>query len=107
MRNKTVIICLSRVNGGMELASVKLARLLSEDVNIHFIARSKSYILEKEEHFKNYNIKVHEVNFSSNFSFSLISQIRKILIDNEIKKCHFFGSFRNEISLFCHIRPKY
>ncbi len=89
MKNKTAIICLSRVNGGMELASVKLARLLSTDVEIEFIARDKSYILEKEEHFKNYNIKVHTVNFSSNLSFSLISQIRKILINNQIKNIIF------------------
>ena len=37
MKSKTAIICLSRVNGGMELASVKLARLLSTDVEIEFI----------------------------------------------------------------------
>lgn len=89
MKNKTAIICLSRVNGGMELASVKLARLLSTDVEIEFIARDKSYILEKKEHFENYNIKVHTVNFSSNLSFSLISQIRKILINNQIKNIIF------------------
>ncbi len=92
MKNKTVIICLSRVNGGMELASVKLARLLSNDVDIEFIARDKSYIIEKEEHFNDYNIKVHSVNFSSNLSFSLISQVRKILIDSEIKNIIFLGA---------------
>jgi len=92
MKSKTAIICLSRVNGGMELASVKLARLLSADVEIEFIARDKSYILEKEEHFKDYNIKVHTVNFSSNFSFSLISQIRNVLIDSQIKNIIFLGA---------------
>ena len=89
---KTAIICLSRVNGGMELASVKLARLLSNDVDIQFIARDKSYILEKEEHFKNFPIKVHSVNFSSNLSISLITQTRKILIDNKIKNIIFLGA---------------
>ncbi|MGB6328782.1 MAG: hypothetical protein WBF48_07625, partial [Halarcobacter sp.] len=83
MNLKTAIICLSRVNGGMELASVKLARILSNDINIEFIARDKSYILDKKEHFENYNIKIHEVNFSSNLSFSLIFQIREILINSK------------------------
>lgn len=92
MNLKTAIICLSRVNGGMELASVKLARILSNDINIEFIARDKSYILDKKEHFENYNIKIHEVNFSSNLSFSLIFQIRKILINNKIRNIIFLGA---------------
>ncbi len=92
MKSKTAIICLSRVNGGMELASVKLARLLSEDIDIEFIARDKSYILNRKEHFENYKIKVHKVNFSSNLSLSLIFQIRKILIDNNIKNIIFLGA---------------
>ncbi len=92
MNLKTAIICLSRVNGGMELASVKLARILSNDINIEFIARDKSYILDKKEHFENYNIKIHEVNFSSNLSFSLIFQIREILINNKIRNIIFLGA---------------
>ena len=92
MNLKTAIICLSRVNGGMELASVKLARILSNDINIEFIARDKSYILDKKEHFENYNIKIHEVNFSSNLSFSLIFQIRKILINSKIRNIIFLGA---------------
>ncbi len=92
MKQKTAIICLSRVNGGMELASVKLARLLSSDVQTQFIAREKSYILEKKEHFKDYNIKVHTVKFTSNLSLSLIFQLRTILINENIKNIIFLGA---------------
>lgn len=92
MKQKTAVICLSRVNGGMELASVKLARLLSNKVKIEFIARDNSYILNKKEHFKNYNIKVHEVTFSSNFSFKLIKSVREILINRQIKNVIFLGA---------------
>lgn len=92
MKQKTAIICLSRVNGGMELASVKLARLLSNKVEIEFIARDNSYILDKKEHFENYNIKVHQVTFSSNFSFNLIKSVREILINNKIKNVIFLGA---------------
>lgn len=92
MKQKTAVICLSRVNGGMELASVKLARLLSSEVEVEFIARNNSYILNKEEHFRNYNIKVHEVTFSSNFSFRLIKSVREILINSQIKNVIFLGA---------------
>jgi len=92
MKQKTAVICLSRVNGGMELASVKLARLLSSKVETEFIARDDSYIINKKEHFENYNIKIHEVNFSSNLSFSLIFQIREILINSKIRNIIFLGA---------------
>jgi len=92
MKQKTAVICLSRVNGGMELASVKLARLLSTKVETQFIARDESYILNKQEHFQNYNIKVHSVSFSSNLSYKLIKSVRDILIDNSIKNIIFLGA---------------
>lgn len=92
MKKKTAVICLSRVNGGMELASVKLARLLSSEVEVEFIARDNSYILNKKEHFKGFNIKVHEVIFSSNFSFKLIKSVREILINSQIKNIIFLGA---------------
>jgi len=92
MKQKTAIICLSRVNGGMELASVKLARLLSQDIQIEFIARNNSYIVNRKEHFENYNIKLHTVRFSSNLSLSLIFQIRKILKERKIKNIIFLGA---------------
>ena len=92
MKNNTAIICLSKTNGGMELASVKLARILSEDVNIEFIARAESYIVHREEHFKKYKINLNIVNFHTNFSLKLIFEIRKILINKKIKNIIFFGA---------------
>lgn len=92
MKQKTAIICLSRVNGGMELASVKLARLLSQDVEVEFIARDNSYIANRKEHFENYDINLHIVNFSSNFSFKLIFTVREILKNSNIKNIIFLGA---------------
>ena len=92
MKQKTAIICLSRVNGGMELASVKLARLLSQDVEVEFIARDNSYIANRKEHFGNYDINLHIVKFSSNFSFKLIFDVRKILKNSNIKNLIFLGA---------------
>ncbi|KLD98516.1 lipopolysaccharide biosynthesis protein [Aliarcobacter butzleri L349] len=76
----------------MELASVKLARLLSQDVEVEFIARDNSYIANRKEHFENYDINLHIVNFSSNFSFKLIFTIREILKNGNIKNIIFLGA---------------
>ena len=93
MKQKTAIICLSKVNGGMELAAIKLARLLSNDTHITFIAKKNSFIEnKKDEHFKNCKISLSIVDFLSNFSFSLIKNIRNILIQNEIKNVIFLGA---------------
>ena len=92
MKQNTAVICLSRVNGGMELASVKLARLLSENIHIEFIARDKSYIADKKEHFQDYDVNLNTLNFSSNLSFNLIFGIRKILVENNIKNIIFLGA---------------
>ncbi|WP_066165942.1 glycosyltransferase [Aliarcobacter cryaerophilus] len=92
MKGRTAVICLSRVNGGMELASVKLARLLSEDIEVEFIGRDNSYILNRKEHFENYKIKLHSVKFPFNFSFQLIFGIRKIIKDRNIKNIIYLGA---------------
>ncbi len=93
MKSKTAVICLSKVNGGMELASVKLARLLSSDINVEFIAKKNSFIVnKKEEHFGQYNINLNVIDFSSNLSLRLIKSIRNILINKSIKNIIFLGA---------------
>lgn len=92
MKNNTAVICLSPVNGGMELASVKLARLLSTDVKTIFIAKENGFIASDEKHFNNYQINLFTVSFFSNFSFTLINKVRKILITNNIKNIIFLGA---------------
>ena len=92
MKKNTAIICLSPVNGGMELASVKLSRLLCNEVKTIFIAKKQGFIASREEHFQNHNIQLHTVDFSSNFSISLIRQLRNILIKHEIKNIIFLGA---------------
>ena len=70
---KTAVICLSKVNGGMELASIKLARILSDKLEITFIARDGGFIEKRrKEHFENYNINLNVISFQRYFSFNLI-----------------------------------
>jgi glycosyltransferase involved in cell wall biosynthesis len=89
----TAVICLSKVNGGMELASVKLAKLLSQDVKVDFIAKKDSYIECKSNHkFEQYDIKLHTIDFKGFFNFKLIKEVRKIIIEQNIENIVFLGA---------------
>ena len=93
MKNKTAIICLSKVNGGMELAAVKLAKILSEDIEIDFFAREGGFIEKyRDTNFQSSNIELHTVNFKSNFSLHLIFKVRKIIKLKKIKNIIFLGA---------------
>ena len=76
MKQNTAVICLSKVNGGMELASVKLARLLSNDVRIDFIAKTASSIEKKSNNdFSEHNIHLYTIDFDKYFSLHLIKRV--------------------------------
>ena len=85
----TAIICLSYNNGGMELASLKIAQLLSNTVNTTIISRENSFIQESAP---NYNLSLETVKHSPNFSFTLIKEIREIIIRKKIKNVIFLGA---------------
>ncbi|PHQ89443.1 MAG: hypothetical protein COB42_06905 [Sulfurimonas sp.] len=92
-KKNTAVICLSPVNGGMELASVKLARILSKDTQIDFIAKKDSYIEKKSDNdFLTNGIKLHTITFDKYLSIHLIKSVRKILIQRDIKNIIFLGA---------------
>jgi glycosyltransferase involved in cell wall biosynthesis len=92
-KQPTAVICLSRVNGGMELAAVKLARLLSKKMPVHFIARESGFIeRHRKEHFEGHDIILHTIGFSSNFGWSLINKSRNIFKKEGIKNVIFLGA---------------
>jgi len=89
----TAVICLSNVNGGMELASVKLARILSDNVQIDFIAKKDSYIeLDSNHNFEKHDITLHTIEFKKFFSFKLIKEIRDIIKQRNIENIIFLGA---------------
>ena len=92
-KQTTAVICLSKVNGGMELAAVKIARLLSDEMPIHFIAREGGFIeQERKSHFEDYDIKLHTIKFSSNLGLALISKSRALFLSLGIKNIIFLGA---------------
>lgn len=93
MKQNTAVICLSSINGGMELASIKIAKLLNTKVKTFLVCKKDSYILSQKKTVSNeFNIDFYEVEFSSNFSFKLIKQIRSFLIKENIKNIIFLGA---------------
>lgn len=92
MKQNSAVICLSPINGGMELASIKIAKLLINDTHVHFIAKDNSYISKQKNDLEASNIQLHTIDFKSNLSFSLILEARKIFIKNNIKNIIFLGA---------------
>ena len=93
MKSNTAIICLSPNSGGMEIDSIKLAKKLSSYTHITMIAKKDHFIANKKETYVNVNgIKLETIKFSSNLSFSIIKNTRKIIKKNNIKNVIFFGA---------------
>jgi glycosyltransferase involved in cell wall biosynthesis len=89
----TAVICLSAVNGGMELAAVKLARLLSEDTDMHFIAKKNGFIANDcAQQLTGHKIRLHTIEFRHFFSLSLIIAVRKYVKTHRIKNVIFLGA---------------
>jgi len=96
MGNKqaTALICLSHHIGGMELAATKLAKVLSEYVDLTYIIKKNTFI-EKEcitnPDYEKLNYK--SINFSTTMmSPSIIFGVRKIIKENNIKNVIFVGA---------------
>jgi len=94
--SNTAVMCLSVGKGGMEIDAIKTANLLKDDVNIHLICKSGSYIAEKMAKNPIKGLKTVEVSFSSKLAigfidFRLMWQIREIIKKYEIKNLIFFG----------------
>ena len=92
-KHKTAVICLSPSSGGMELASIKLAKILSKYIDVTFIAQKDSFLHKQCRTNNDYkSLKSEMVTFSTNLSLSLIFQIRKIIKDKNIKNVIFVGA---------------
>ena len=91
--SNTAIICLSPTNGGMEMDSFRIAKLLSEKTQTTLIAKENSFI-EKEygNTASDFGINLETISFNKNFSISIILGVRKILKEKNIKNVIFFGA---------------
>lgn len=93
MKRPLLIICLSPINGGMELASIKLARILSDECPVHLLVKHNGFLhLNSNTLLRGCNVHLHSVEFKRFFSLNLIFQTRRILKENDIENVIFLGA---------------
>jgi glycosyltransferase involved in cell wall biosynthesis len=92
-KQATAIICLSPYSGGMEIDAIKLAKKLSNNIDITVIAQEDKFIANQKNDYVGYNgITLETIKFSSSFSFSIIFTVRSIVQKKNIKNVIFFGA---------------
>lgn len=93
-KEATALICLSHHIGGMELAATKLAKVLSNYINITYIVKENTFIHKECLNNPDYkSLKFQTINFSTTFmSPSIIFSVRDIVKKNHIKNVIFVGA---------------
>jgi len=93
LTKKTAVICLSPNRGGMELASLKLTKILSEYINTIVIIQKDKFLhkqcIENEDYSK---LTYETIKFKSTFSLSIMLNTRKIIKKYNIKNVIFVGA---------------
>jgi len=91
--SNTAVICLSPFHGGMEMDSVRIAKLISSDVDVCLIAKSNSpisnnYIDELTEN----SVELKTIQFKSKYSLAISYKTRKIIKEHNIKNVIYLGA---------------
>ena len=91
--SNTAVICLSPFHGGMEMDSVRIAKLISPSVNVCLIAKSNSPIGNNyaDELAKN-NVELKTIQFKSKYSLAIAYKTRKIIKEHNIKNVIYLGA---------------
>jgi len=90
----TAVICLSHHTGGMELAATKLAKVLSNYIDITYIIKENTFIHNECKNNPDYQELYYEtINFSTTLlSPGIIFGVREIIKKNSIKNVIFVGA---------------
>lgn len=92
-KQPTAVVCLSPHIGGMELASLKLAKTLSRYVDLTFIIQEGKFIHQQCLNNPDYQeIRFETIAFSKTLGVSLILNGRRIIQKNGIKNVIFLGA---------------
>lgn len=93
-KQSTALICFSHHIGGMELAATKLAKVLSNEVDLTYIIKKNTFIhreCKENPDYKDLNFKA--INFSTTLmSPSIIFGVRAIIKERNIKNVIFVGA---------------
>jgi len=92
-KQATALICLSPNAGGMELASLKLAKILSTYIDIITIVQKGKFMHKQCIQNPDYQMLNYEtIAFNTTLSPSIIFKTRKIVQENNIKNVIFVGA---------------
>lgn len=92
-KQPTAVICLSPHIGGMELASLKLAKTLSRYVDLTFVIQKGKFIHQQCLNNPDYqDIRFETIAFSRTLGISLIRNGRRIVQKHGIKNVIFLGA---------------
>lgn len=93
-KESTALICLSHHIGGMELAATKLAKVLSNYINLTYIVKRDTFIHKECHENPDYeSLKFETINFCTTLmSPSIIYSVREIIKKNNIKNVIFVGA---------------
>lgn len=92
-KSPTAVICLSHHIGGMELAATKLAKVLGQRIDIHYIIREGSFIHEECRNNPDYkDIKHYPISFYKSISPAIIRNVRRIVKEKRIRNVIFVGA---------------
>lgn len=87
----TAVICFSDGDGGMEMDAIKLAKKLSPYTKITLIAKAGSFI-EKSKSEYSKGVDLYTIKFKYKFSFNVISKVRQLIQQKQIKNVIFLGA---------------
>ncbi len=92
-KESTAVICLSPNAGGMELASLKLAKTLNKYIDITLIIQADKFMNQQCLENKDYkDLSFETISFNTNLSPSIIYNARKIVKSKNIKNVIFVGA---------------
>jgi glycosyltransferase involved in cell wall biosynthesis len=93
MQSSTAVICFSPNSGGMELAALKLAKTLSQYIDITLIVQTDKFMHKQCLSNPDYNSLIFRtVKFNMTLSPSIIYHTRKIIKERDIKNVIFVGA---------------
>ena len=89
----TAVICLSPYQGGMELDALHLSKMLSSICEVTLIAQEDRFIantfLAQEKH---HGVSLETLAFKRSLSLSIITNVRQIIEEKQIKNVLFLGA---------------
>lgn len=84
---------MSPYSGGMEIDAIKLVKKLSSNMSLTLIAKQNCFIEKKcLRYFGSSSIALETIAFKSSISLAIITRVRKIIKEYDIKNIIFFGA---------------